>query len=232
MSKAFLNISVLIAFLTLFLACSKDESNDLNSAINYGSVTDQEGNTYKTVKIGSQEWMAENLRTTILNDGTKIWESASMYSWGGSGASYCWYDYDSITNAQTYGALYNWHTVSTDKLCPSGWHVPTDEEWTVLTSFLGGQGKAGNKLKETGTMHWYSPNEDATNETGFSALPGGYRFISSPSFMGVFGYWWSSTENEADTDDAWLRGINYSDSYVSRSTYDKGTGASIRCVKD
>jgi uncharacterized protein (TIGR02145 family) len=137
-------------------------------------VTDIDGNVYNTVTIGDQVWMAENLKTTKLNDGTSISNAIDNIAWASlSTPGYCWF----INNRATYeiyGALYNWYAVYTDKLCPTGWHVPSNSEWTTLTDHLGGAEVAGGKLKESGSSHWASPNTGATNVTGFTALPGGY----------------------------------------------------------
>lgn len=136
---------------------------------------DIDGNIYHTVIIGNQIWLAEDLKTTKYNDGTPIPLVTGNAGWINlSTPGYCLYDND-ITNRETYGALYNWFALQTGKLCPTGWHVPSDEEWTVLTDFLGGESIAGGKLKEAGTVHWDTPNLGATNESGFTSLPGGFR---------------------------------------------------------
>lgn len=139
------------------------------------SVKDIDGNKYKTIKIGTQIWLSENLKTTTYNDGTAIPLVKNYDAWAElSTQAYCWYNNDS-TNKEVYGALYNWYAVNTKKLCPEGWHVPSDEEWTELRTYLGDKGNAGLALKESGTSHWKSPNSDASNTTGFTGLPGGYR---------------------------------------------------------
>ena len=147
---------------------------------------------------------------------------------------YCWYNND-IANKSTYGALYNWFVVDAassggKNVCPTGWHVPSDEEWTILTTYLGGEGVAGGKLKEAGTTHWLSPN-DATNESGFTARPGGDRSGSGTySNIGSNGGWWSSFEISATR--AYTRYMLYFDSYVSRTNYYKPYGFSVRCLRD
>lgn len=154
MCKKFFKI-LIASFAIVFCSCTKDDDY---SDISYGTMTDQEGNVYKTITIGTQTWMAENLRTTTYNDGTVIPNVTDNDEWADlSTPAYCWYDNDSATYAQTYGALYNWYTVATDSLCPTGWHVPTDAEWTILTDTLGGLTIAGGLLKETGTTHWTAP---------------------------------------------------------------------------
>jgi len=212
----------------LSYSCNKDEDNVPDPS---PTMTDIEGNVYNIVTIGTQTWMAENLKVTKYNNDTVIplvtgstWENLTT-------PAYCWYDNDEETYKDTYGALYNWFTVNTGMLCPTGWHVPTDVEWTELINFLGGENVAGGKLKEIGTDHWVSPNNGATNEIGFTALPGGYR-----NFDGVFynigenGNWWSSTEDGMGG--AWYRKIQNSIADVSRLSYMKQRGFSIRCVKD
>ncbi len=204
-----------------------------------GTVTDIDGNVYNTVTIGTQVWMAENLRTTKYNDGTSIPNVTNEGLWNYSTTQgYCWYNND-VNNKNTYGGLYNWFTVNTGKLCPAGWHVPTRTEWTTLTTFLGGENVAGGKLKEAGTTHWLSPNTGATNETGFSALPGGYRSswgYFSISGIGAEGGWWSSTDEPSLREGLqgigyyWLLSYNNSVSQAPMNNF--SFGYSIRCLKN
>jgi uncharacterized protein (TIGR02145 family) len=190
----------------------------------------RDGKTYNTVLIGTQCWFAQN-----LNIGTRI-NGASEQTNNSIIEKYCSYDLES--NCNTYGALYQWNeamqystTPGVQGICPTGWHLPTDAEWTTLTTFLGGEGIAGGKLKEAGTTHWYSPNTGATNETGFTALPGGYRgFSGTFSLIGSYGYWWSSSENS--TNYAWDRNMSYSDSSVGRDYNGKYNGFAARCLRD
>ena len=194
--------------------------------------TDADGNNYPVVKIGDQWWMAENLNTTVYNDGTPIPFETDSAIWSNLVAhGYCWYN-SNVGNKDTYGALYNWFTVNSGKLAPIGWHVPTDEEMTTLTTYLGGESIAGGKLKESGTTHWNTPNTGATNETGFTALPGGYRgFLDGTYYsVGNGGYWWSSTEGNASK--AWCRYLSSSSSEVISSNNWKGFGFSVRCIRD
>ena len=146
---------------------------------NSGTVTDIDGNIYHTVTIGNQVWMKENLKTTKYKNATNIEYIGSdglVWQLNTTGA-YAWYNNDS-TWKYTYGALYNWSAVNSAKgLCPAGWHVPSDAEWTILTTYLGGANIAGGKMKETSTLLWESPNTGATNKSGFTALPGGYQNI-------------------------------------------------------
>jgi uncharacterized protein (TIGR02145 family) len=209
------------------------------------TVTDYDGNVYNTVIIGTQVWMKENLKTTHYANGTPIplvtgdsnWQALTSTS-----NAYCWYN-DDVANKDTYGALYTWAAAmngaeSTTNnpsgiqgVCPTGWHLPSDAEWTQLTNYLGGESVAGGKLKETGTTHWNSPNTGATNETGFTALPGGSR-SSNGTFgnIGNSGYWWSTTEYNATY--SWHLSISYNSSNVFIYSYKKVLGFSVRCVRD
>jgi uncharacterized protein (TIGR02145 family) len=127
--------------------------------------------------------------------------------------------------------MYNWYAVNTGKLAPNGWHVPTDDEWTALTTYLGGESIAGGKLKETGTMHWMSPNTETTNQTGFTALPGGDRDNNGTFYsIGTYGVWWCATETSETN--AYYRLMIYHFDYVYRSNYNKLLGSSVRCLRD
>jgi uncharacterized protein (TIGR02145 family) len=201
---------------------------NFNPDLIYDSIYDSEGNIYRTIEIGTQTWMAENLKSTKLNDGTDIPFVPDVTLWSGlTTPGYCWFNNDSVG----YGALYNWYTVNTGKLCPDGWHVPTDEEWTILTDYLGGKSVAGGKLREAGTTHWQSPNTGATNETGFTGLPAGYRSYGGGfnSFKN-YGFWWSSSDWSSTG--AWYRDVYYGYNSVDRSNSNKKSGANIRCLKD
>jgi len=199
-----------------------------NPGLTYGEISDIEGNTYKTIEIGTQTWMAENLATTRFNDGTEIPLTTNNTSWTlATEPAYSWYNNVIVS----YGALYNWYAVNTGKLCPSGWHVSSDEDWTVLSSFLGGSAASGAKLKETGTIHWQAPNSGADNSSGFTALPGGYRYYNGAyNALTRYGYWWTSTESSSGN--AYGRDLFYGYSDLDRISSDKRSGASVRCVKD
>jgi uncharacterized protein (TIGR02145 family) len=197
------------------------------------TVTDFEGNVYNTETIGTQTWMAENLKTTKYNDGTAIPNITDNTAWAGL-ITEAYSDYSNTpSNSITYGRLYNWYAVTDSRnICPTGWHVPTDAEWTTLTTYLGGESVAGGKLKETGLIHWADPNTGATNETGFTALPGGARsFDGTYSLIGLYDYWWSSTE-DSNTPLAWGRCVYYNYTKVGRSYLNKQNGFSVRCIKD
>jgi uncharacterized protein (TIGR02145 family) len=200
------------------------------------NITDAENNTYKTVTIGTQQWMAENLKVSKYNDGTTIPNITDNTQWSNLTTGSCSYYNNDVANNAKYGKLYNWYAVSktsngNKNVCPTGWHVPTDAEWTVLTEYLGGASVAGGKMKEVGTTSWNSPNTDATNTSLFSALPGGYRFTNGNySTIGNSGSWWSSSEDSAN--DAWYRKLNYNVGNAFRYIYDKRSGLSVRCLRD
>jgi uncharacterized protein (TIGR02145 family) len=210
-----------------------------NPTSGYGpNITDTEGNSYKTVYIGTQQWMAENLKVSKYSDGVTIPNITDNTQWA-SLTTGAWANYNnSPTNNDTYGKLYNWYAVSrttngNKNVCPTGWHVPTDAEWTVLTDFLGGISVAGSKMKEVGTTNWSSLNTDATNVSLFSALPGGSRAgVNNGSYfsLGNYGYWWSSTEGS--TSNAWYRILGKEFGSAGRSDSNKNSGISIRCLKD
>ncbi len=216
--------------------------NTLNAG---GLLFDIEGNSYNIVKIGSQVWMAENLRTTKYNDGTVIPLVNTNSSWDtltSTSKAYCWYN-DDIANKTTYGALYTWaaamngvagSTVNpsgVQGVCPTGWHLPSDAEWNSLTTYLGGAIYAGSKLKETGTTHWSAPNSDATNETGFTALPCGLRDVVGTFFsIGEYSYWWTTTEYY--TFGAYNQGVCYGHSGMVGGGSSMEAGLSVRCVRD
>ena len=198
-----------------------------------GTVKDIDGNVYKTVTIGTQVWMVENLKTTKYRNGDPIPHVLVNTTWAAlTNGAYCWYNNDITANKATYGALYNWFTVIDKRhIAPSGWHVPTDGEWAILTTFLGGKSFAGGKLKETLTSHWSSPNTGATNNSGFTALPGGYRDkFGVFSMVGNIGGWWASTQYSKSV--AWYRYVDYNSSIVYSCSSYKNSGFSVRCIKD
>lgn len=197
------------------------------------TVTDIDGHEYSTVTICDQVWMAENLKVTHYRNGDPIPKATDGTEWSTlTTGAYCNYNNDD-GNADIYGSLYNWHAVNDFRgLAPEGWHVPSDAEWQTLIDCLGGSAIAGGKMKEIGTEHWAGPNEGSTNESGFTALPGGFRLHPSDYFYGLT-YWadfWSFTEY--DTEKAYYRAIFCNSLNVSRDCYTKQHGFSIRCVKD
>lgn len=217
-------------------AVYKRAISQVDSVIFYkanGTVTDIDGNVYPTLQIGTQIWMVENLKVKHYRNGDPIPNVSETAAWTAliSGA-WCWYNNDS-SNRATYGAMYNWYAVSDSRiLVPAGWHVPTDAEWETLITYLGNENIAGGKMKEADTSQWHSPNTGATNSSGFTALPGGYRYTDNGSFrqMGYDADWWSSTE--VDSAYAWFRNIYYNAASSGRYYYNKQNGFSIRCVMD
>jgi uncharacterized protein (TIGR02145 family) len=191
---------------------------------------DKDGNKYSIVKIGDQTWMAENLNTTHYGNGDFLINPTDTSLWANMAeGAYC--DYGNIpANSATYGKLYNFYAVADPRnICPYGWHAPSDAEWTILTSFSGST--AGGKLKETGVAHWQSPNTGATDESGFTALPGGYRWGDGTFYnLNIMACFWSATEETSLT--AWSRILSYNYDYVTREEDHKTHGYSVRCVKN
>lgn len=190
---------------------------------------------FDSVQIGNQIWMKRNLDVDRFQNGDPIPEAKSVNEWSIAGKNkqpaWCYYDNDT-ENGRIYGKLYNWYAVNDPRgLAPEGWHVPSDEEWTTLTDYLGGEDSAGGKMKSTGTQYWKSPNAEATNESGLSGLPGGFRTYDEGFLnIGFDGNWWSYSE--LNTDPAWLRGLSYDDGKVYRSFLTKEDGFSVRCLRD
>lgn len=214
------------ALVILTISCSKKEDKPPDP------VADIDGNTYKTVKTGTQVWMAENLKTTRYNDGTDIPLITNATSWGNlTTPGYCWYNNDEATYKDTYGALYNGYTVISGKLCPTGWHVPEKEEWQQLRVFLNDTITGGGKMKEAGTTHWLTPNKGADNSSGFTALPAGIRYFEG-LFSSVLYYtsFWSATE--IGSNDEWYLSLYFGDANVNINHRTKKHGFSVRCLKD
>ena len=209
-----------------------------NPGLTYGSVSDIDGNIYNTIQIGTQVWMAENLKTTKYNDNTSIPYVTNNAEWMElTTGAYCWYNNNAATYKASYGALYNWYAVNTGKLCPDGWHVPSREEWMKLATYLGGVEDAGGKLKESGLTHWQGSNTGASNTTGFTALPGGLRDVSS-DFGGFFfkinaiGAWWTSTPGIEPTHHPLWLDFNSGKFYFVPYWIYYNSGLSVRCLKD
>jgi uncharacterized protein (TIGR02145 family) len=194
-----------------------------------------------SVTIGTQVWTLKNVEVTTYRDGTPIPQVTDPTAWAAlTTGAWCYYNNDPA-NGAIYGKLYNWYAVAgihdndpntpNKILAPLGWHVPSDSEWTTLADYLGGFSIAGGKMKETGTAHWLSPNQDATNSTGFTGLPGGHRAnFGRFWYIGDGGYWWCSSEYA--TTYAWTRGLSYSFGSVNTGGYSKTYGFSVRLVKD
>jgi uncharacterized protein (TIGR02145 family) len=213
----------------------------------YGSVTDIDGNTYRTIEIGDQNWMAENLRTSRFRNGDDITYVLSNHEWQelGDTESGAWAFYNNHAGNEPFGLLYNWYAVNDPRgICPTGWRVASDGDWhrmerhlgmpqneLATTGWRGQHANVGGKLKAEGTEYWRGPNAGATNESGFRALAGGYRFTSgSFSYLTFFGYWWTATEADANT--AWRRLLFNNRESINRMNYDKRYGFSVRCVQN
>jgi uncharacterized protein (TIGR02145 family) len=230
--------------LVLLISC--DKKDDVQSR-----VRDIDGNFYETIKIGSQEWMAENLKTTKLKDGTDIPNVTDDSEWSAlTSAAMCWYDNNESVNKNTYGALYNWYATSSGILCPQGWHAPTDLEWTTLENYLadngynydGSTGSNSYAIALASVTGWSSSQvmgavgntdfPEKRNSTGFNALPGGVRDANQHIFgsIGNYGMWWTTTELDSDT--GWDRGLATGFSNVGRANVLKVHGFSVRCLKD
>ncbi|MBI5044211.1 MAG: hypothetical protein HZC10_10380, partial [Nitrospirae bacterium] len=194
-------------------------------------VIDIDYNVYNTVTIDTQVWMKENLKVTKYRNGEAIPTTTADIS-GETAPKYQWALYNDENNVTTYGRLYTWYAATDSRgICPTGWHLPTDAEWTTLTDYLGGLAVAGGKMKEAGTAHCITPNTGADNSSGWTALPGGYR-LSDGTFddVGYYGYWWSATEYDAAY--AWDRGLYTYGASAGRYYTDKLDGFSVRCVRD
>ncbi len=210
---------VLVSFTLIYFRSSTEAPSSVNASKEEGASTQ--------VTIGTQVWMTENLNVDKFRNGDPIPEAKTEWEWDLAGdngePAWCYYDNDP-TNGAKYGKLYNWYAVNDSRgLAPIGWHVPSDKEWTVLTDYLGGEDVAGTKIKSK--SGW-----DGTNASGFSALPGGYRFRNGAFGRGTFGFWWSSSE--ASTTNAQRRSLGSSQAGVSRHSYYKAYGFSVRCLKD
>lgn len=225
--RLFITLISFILLLSLNYSCKNSENNNSGSY-----VEDVDKIRYKTIKIGSQIWMSENLKVTRFSNGDPIplvtenidWEEANS-------GSYCYYQND-IKYDDIYGKLYNWRAVNDPRgLCPDGWHIPTDGEWQLLSDYLGGNEIAGNKMKEVGSKNWEYPNNGASNVSGFTALPAGGRDEFGEFIIDKYGgHWWSITE-DGDID-IWVRSIYFGYGSILRDSYHKNCGFSVRCIKN
>lgn len=219
------------AYATNSVGTGYGNSQSFTTSAAPSTVTDIDGNVYQTVTIGTQVWMAENLKVTHYRNGDVIPYVTDGFAWDAlSSGALCEYDLSADT-AAIYGLLYNWFAVNDARnIAPEGWHVATRSEWIALNSYLAPN--AGGQLKDTGTTYWFSPNEGATNETGFTALPGGER-----GYQGVFGalhqeaYFWTSTESTTSSR-AYVFSLHYTLDYISDRNLSQNSGHSVRCVKD
>ncbi len=201
----------------------------LVSIIAQSQITAQDGKIYKTVKIGNQIWMAENLNVNTYRNGDTIPQVQDPKTWRSlTTGAWCYYGGKAESGAK-YGKLYNWYAINDPRgLAPEGWHIPTDSEWAKLTSFLGGKIESSTKIK---SAKGWSQGGNGSNESGFNALPGGTRSINEAfSFAGDYGYWWTSSSFDGYS--AWNRFLAYNNNYIGRSTGWKQFGNSVRCIKD
>jgi uncharacterized protein (TIGR02145 family) len=234
MRRQIFSIGMIVLEIILTIGC---ENNSTSPGIDYtgqvDTITDIEGNTYTTIGIGSQIWMAQNLRTNRLNDGTYIPEVINDSIWARlQTPAFCWYNNDSNKYQNIYGPLYNFYVISTGLLCPIGWHVPVKSEWETLTSFVGGEKVAGGKLKESDGSHWKEPNTCIVNNYNFIALPGGCRKDFNGEFLdiGNIGYWGTSSSVSFFIADCFSM-LSYGTQLVRFET-NKREGHNVRCIKD
>ena len=189
----------------------------------------------KTINIGTQKWMKENLNVPKYRNGDLIPKVTDPNVWVSlSSGAWCWYNNDSATYASTYGRLYNWYAVNDSRgLAPIGFHIASDDEWTTLITYLGGTTIAGGAMKETGFLHWQSPNTNATNSSGFTGLPGGYRSdLGNFSLLGYNGAWWSSSSTSENPGNAWFRDLGHNYTIAYRYPGPKVSGFTVRCMVD
>lgn len=219
-------------FITGFNKPDEDNKKYATIQILNGTVKDHDGNIYKTVKIGDQIWMTENLKVTHYRDGTPIPNVYTNDKWQyATDGAYCMVNNDSIEYKKTYGLLYNFYAVSNSrKLCPKGWHIPSESECLTLINVLGGHDVAGYKIKDNSANLWKTKNTHATNESGFSGLPAGGRGrLGSPGDVGYYATWWSSTSY--DSLYAWHWGLNPEKAAIRSNPGHKASGFSVRCMK-
>lgn len=209
-------------------SCKKANSSPVELTVE--KVTDKDLNFYNTVTIGTQIWMVENLKTTKFSNGDAI-PTTTLDISHQSEPKYQWAYNDDSTNVTTYGRLYTWSAViDTRNICPTGWHVPSDAEWETLKTNLGGDAVAGGKLKESGTTHWLAPNVGTSNETGFTALPGGYRSING-AYVGInLSCWFWSTSDDSPL--GWGQALYNDEISLIRWGFNKSAGVSVRCIKN
>ena len=221
-------ITLCIAIFSIAISgCEKDKTNPIPDPT---TVTDVDGNVYNVVRIGTQLWTVENLRTTKYNDGTMITTGLSNSSWqAATSGAYAIFE-DDNTNDAIYGKLYNWYAVSTSKLAPKGWHIPSNAEWDVLVKELGGSQVAGGKMKTTSTL-WEAPNLGADNSSKFSAVPSGYKGPSANyELLGRAAYWWASTPRNASQAD--YLNVDKNLAGAASNAANKTFGYAVRCIKD
>jgi uncharacterized protein (TIGR02145 family) len=235
--KNIFRITGIILLILLIHSCKMNENNE--PKIEHGSVIDYDGNTYNTTKIGTQWWMTENLKVIHYRDGSAIENITDSSAWAYlTTGAYCWYNNNEATYKANYGALYNWYTiVDSRNLCPSGWHVPNDNEWITLITYLGCEAIAGIKLKEVGDYYWSPSTTMSDNSSDFSALAGGQR-INAPVgtfngsstpfyYMGRIATWWNTTSTTSEHE----LEVDANRSGTEKYYFQKNQGYSIRCIK-
>ena len=228
---------ITLSFL-LFSGCEYDSPQTVDFTGQIDSIVDIDGNKYKTIGIGTQVWMQENLRVTHFNDGSKISLLNQSGDWYLNNdlntPAYCWYDNDSVNNYSPYGALYNFYSIETGLLCPTGWHVSSQTEWETLVNYLGGKEIAGGKLKDYFGNYWTSPNHCIENNGYFIGLPGGYRHSRNGTYYakGLLGCWWANRISKEDNSMALQISLENSEIFTTETYVNKNVGASVRCVKD
>ena len=242
-------VTIILSFILLQSCTKSDTPAPINTDVSSTTVTDVDGNTYPLVTICAQTWTTKNLAVTAYSDGTAIPQVTDPTAWASlTTGAWCYYNNDTA-NGKTYGKLYNWYAAVgiynaasltnvalRKKLAPTGYHVPTDAEWTTLTTCLGGESVAGGKMKEIGTAHWQSPNQDATNSSGFTSLPGGWCGSNgnwaNREFhdIGAIGGWWGSSEYT--TANSWYCNMNYGFGFAYSNNCEKTYGLSVRCLRD
>jgi uncharacterized protein (TIGR02145 family) len=227
---------LITGFLIISIAgCKKDETSPEPKPEPIPLVqkfTDIDGNVYDTVHIGTQIWLKQNLKVTRYRNGDTILNVRDNTEWQYKITGACCDYNNNATYSSTYGKIYNFYAIIDSRnIAPYGWHVPSDAEWMTLINYLGGDNIAADKLKETGSAHWTAPNTGASNESGFTALPGGNRNYNG-GFADIenFGYWWSATLRYSYS--AWFQGIYCGSATVHRDAYPMSGGLSIRCIKD
>lgn len=228
-----LNFAIPVSYLEILLNFKTPDPSPINTLYSFsGSLQDnRDGKRYKTIRIGRQIWMAENLKAIVYNDGVEIQFVNEETKWKNlTSPAFC---YTPPTNKNNSSVIYNWYVINTGRICPIGWHVPTDREWTILTDYLGGLEVAGGKLKEIGYTHWDTPNTGATNESGFAAIPSTHRsgYTGLYDTLGGVSLWWSASENGSGGTS--YRGVGNGNSGVATGDdANKTNGFSVRCIKD
>ena len=224
-----MKISLAIVFIILINSCKKDK---VTPPV-IGKVTDYDGNVYSTITLGTQTWMKENLRVLHYANGDPVQNVTDNTQWSNlTSGAYCWYANDETQYKLIYGALYNYYAVADARnICPADWRIPTQSDWNTLQSFLGGNLIAGGKLKESGTEHWYAPNEAATDESKFSSLPGGDRIPTGPfEFIRQTAELWTSTEAAATLSYSYF--LSFETGQLYSNPFEKRYGLSIRCINN